>query len=333
VPPLLEQIERALEEKRGLEPQLSAARAERASLEDLVRRTEVWAEGQIRELRDAALQSHARLEAAAAERLVLLEQKEAAADGWRRSQEALARVEAEKRAAEAVAATSERQVDAANARCAKFEAELRELGASARSACTRVEEMAALQGRTVSVERTIDEKVERERTKLANVLAGERERSQSFVEATFLQQQQIVEKQQEALREQRRLYDETHAKQESLARERAAVEQETATAARVAAGAAAAAAAREREALSSSCAPETVTKHTMRASLPSRSAAEIESLLDLQSQIRQASVDVQSSLRHKHVEEVVGAYAETPVPAPSTFAVARSLHDVLAGHR
>ena len=64
--------------------ELATLSAEKRSLEELVRRTEAWGEQQAHELRESVASGIARLEAAAAERVSLIEQKEAAADGWRR---------------------------------------------------------------------------------------------------------------------------------------------------------------------------------------------------------------------------------------------------------
>ena len=201
---LQEQLERESGAAREASLELSAARAERASLGELVRRTEAWAEAQSRELREGIAQAHRRLEAAAAERIALLEQKEAATVGWHAAQEALAGCQAEKRAADAALVAAEKALSESRAQSVRLEGELREVGTSAKSACRRVEELSALHQHALGVERGVEDKAERERSKLALALASERGRSQTFAEATFLQQARLVEQQQQQQQQQLR---------------------------------------------------------------------------------------------------------------------------------
>ena len=314
-PPLQEQLQAVSEARGALEVKLASAIAEKAGVEEVVRRSEAWAEAQVRELKEANALGAQRLQAAAAERVGLLEQKESAVDGWHRAQEALAACQAEKRALEVAAIPVEKALAASKAKVAKLEAEIKETSVSARSAVRRVEETVALQNRALTVERAVEEKIEHERSKLAQVLAGERDRSQSFVEATFMQQQQLVEQHRVQLEQQRRLHDEASHEKHELQKGRAASEREVAAAAREAAVAAAAASARERDALLLTGRPENVTNHGLRSAVASKSLAEINQLLELQSSIRQGSADLQGALRSKHVNEVVGAYAPLHGPA------------------
>ena len=71
------------------------------------------------------------------------------------------------------------------ARIAKLEAEVKENSISARESARKVEESVALQQKVLLAERSSDEKIERDRGKLQQALADERQRSQSFVEKTF----------------------------------------------------------------------------------------------------------------------------------------------------
>ena len=250
----------------------------------------------------------ARLNAAASERCAILEQKEAACDGWHRASEALASCSAEKRALEQAAIPLEKQLASSRSKVAKLEAELKETAMSAQQAVRRVEETVALQARQLSDERSTEQRVERERGKLANVLAEERDRSQGFLEVTFRQQQQLAGQQQQQLLQQRRLHDEQAQAQHELYMGKQAVERDVAAAARSVAVAAAAASARERDSLLLTAGtPEAVTNHAMRAAVASKSLAEINELLDLQSSIRQGSADVQGALRSRHVHGILGA--------------------------
>ena len=301
-------------------------RAERASAE------------QIKELRDANALATKRLQAAAKERQSILQQKEAACDSWHRASEALAGCQAEKRALETASVGQDKALASARARCAKLESELKEASLSAQQAMCKVEETVALQAKQLTAERAADMKAERERAKLAQALAGERERSQAFVESTFMQQQQLVEQQQQQLEQQRRLHDETAHQQFEMAHSRTASERELASAARSAAVAAAAAAARERDALllSSASRPELAGGRTSHArsgdhtsgggyasggaadagAVPGeKSLSEIAHLLDLQSSIRHGAADLHGSLRSKHVSGMLGAENGDPQAA------------------
>ena len=341
---------------------LSFSRSLPIKLWQVVRRIEASAEVQVRELKEVNVLASSRLQAAAAERVMILEQKDAAVDGWHRAQEALAACQvhhtsprllllttsspapllcssppllltsspprplssspplldqAEKKAAQEAIIPVQKALEASRSKVAKLEAEIKETSVSARSAVRRVEETVALQNRALTVERAVEEKIEKDRGRLATVLAEERDRSQSFVEATFMQQQQLVEQHRMQLDAQRRLHEkDVNAKQE-LETKRAASEREVAAAAREAAVAAAAASARERDALLLTGRPENVTNHGLRSKVASQSLAEINQLLELQSSIRQGSADVQGALRSKHVNEVVGAYAPLQPSAPA----------------
>ena len=301
--------EETLAAKAALEPELATNVAEKRGLQELVRRTEAWGEQQAAELKQALALSTARLEAAALERVSLLEQKEAAADGWHRAQEGLAASQAEKRAADAAILNMERALDMERARNAKLEAELRALGASARSACRRVEELGTLQAKTLSVESTVEARIEAERSKLQTVLAGERERSQTFVEATFLQQHSLVEQQQAALRQQQLEFEEQRAHRQEQVASEAAVDRERLSAARSNAVAAAAVATRELDQPPLPPLPPSIDPNSIPPSIDRRALGQEQSvrdLLDLQREIRQGSADLQGSLRHKHVETVLG---------------------------
>ena len=192
-------------EVRGLEVRLATLQAEKAATETLMERAERASAEQIKELRDANALATKRLQAAAKERQSILQQKEAACDSWHRASEALAGCQAEKRALETASVGQDKALASARARCAKLESELKEASLSAQQAMCKVEETVALQAKQLTAERAADMKAERERAKLAQALAGERERSQAFVESTFMQQQQLVEQQQQQLEQQRRL--------------------------------------------------------------------------------------------------------------------------------
>ena len=327
LPPLLEELRQVREEKNALVPQLATLGAEKRGLEEMIKRTEAWGEQQTKELRAAIAASHARLEAAAAERIALLEQKEAAALGWHRAQEALAASQAEKRAAEEARLPMERALETERARVAKLEAELRALGTSARSACTRVEEMSALHTRTAGVESAVEMQIDRERTKLAAVLASERERSQTFVEATFLQQHALVEQQQAQLRKQQQFSEEARAQQQAY-EQRVAAENEAREVSRIAVDAALAGRearddppvreaatheardySRDRDSYLRDAAGLSPENHISSAHMRKASPEDsVSRLLELQDEIRRGAADVQGALRHKHFEHVLGAY-------------------------
>ena len=158
LPPLQASLEEAQRERSKLEISLAEVCAERRGIDDTLRRTESWATQQANKAQRNLALATVRLEAAATEGVLLLEQKEAAVDVWHRSQEALAACQAEKRAAEEARVPLEHALEAEHTCTARLEAELKALGASARSACRLMEEVSALQLQSTSVERAIDER-------------------------------------------------------------------------------------------------------------------------------------------------------------------------------
>ena len=125
---------------------MAALEAENRGLEELVRRTEAFEEAQRKELRESNMALRTRLDAAAAERAVLVEQKEAAADGWRRAGEQLAVVSAEKRSNDAVAVKVEAQLRACEERCSRLEIALRKAEQAWRLESRFNEEMGLMHG-------------------------------------------------------------------------------------------------------------------------------------------------------------------------------------------
>ena len=134
----------ALDEKRVLEGHLATATADKRALEELVRRMEAFSAAQLEGAKEVQQSLRTRLEAAAAERLALLQQQDAAATGWRRAQEHLAAVTAEKRAADAMCSRLEELVAMWQARCERMEVAVRKAEAWGRLDHRHRDEMAAV---------------------------------------------------------------------------------------------------------------------------------------------------------------------------------------------
>jgi len=134
----------ALDEKRVLEGHLATATADKRALEELVRRMEAFSAAQLEGAKEVQQSLRTRLEAAAAERLALLQQQDAAATGWRRAQEHLAAVTAEKRAADAMCAKLEELVTMWQARCERMEVAARKAEAWGRLDHRHRDEMATV---------------------------------------------------------------------------------------------------------------------------------------------------------------------------------------------
>ena len=134
----------ALDEKRVLEGHLATATADKRALEELVRRMEAFSAAQLEGAKEVQQSLRTRLEAAAAERLALLQQQDAAATGWRRAQEHLAAVTAEKRAADAMCSKLEELVTMWQARCERMEVVARKAEAWGRLDHRHRDEMAAV---------------------------------------------------------------------------------------------------------------------------------------------------------------------------------------------
>lgn len=134
----------ALDEKRVLEGHLATATADKRALEELVRRMEAFSAAQLEGAKEVQQSLRTRLEAAASERLALLQQQDAAATGWRRAQEHLAAVTAEKRAADAMCSRLEELVAMWQARCERMEVAVRKAEAWGRLDHRHRDEMAAV---------------------------------------------------------------------------------------------------------------------------------------------------------------------------------------------
>ena len=147
------ELERVMEERHELERRHAALVEEKRGVCEMKQRLEEWSARQTKQMEEKAAAVTARLDAAARERACLIEQKEAAADGWRRAEQSLAVCEAERRAGEGALSRSETALATAQARCAKLETELREMSTSARDACLRFEEMGVLKSRAHTDER------------------------------------------------------------------------------------------------------------------------------------------------------------------------------------
>ena len=205
------------------------------------------------------------------------------------AQEALAGCQAEKRAADAALVAAEKALSESRAQSVRLEGELREVGTSAKSACRRVEELSALHQHALGVERGVEDKAERERSKLALALASERERSQTFAEATFLQQARLVEQQQQQqqqqLSAQQKREEAARQQDEALHKSRAAADERERHGARMAAASASSAVdhvyARARRAAATGRS-DVVTNPPLRTAVAAKSISEIRSLLDLQ---------------------------------------------------
>ena len=141
---LMAQRDEVISEKRAVDSQLAVASAEKRNLEELVNKTEAFSTAQLRDQREVNDTLRRRLDAAAEERMALLEQKDAATEGWRQVQEQLAAVAAEKRAADVTILKTEEQLRASSARCGRLETELRKVEACERLENRHTDEMAVL---------------------------------------------------------------------------------------------------------------------------------------------------------------------------------------------